>query len=510
MDALLAKVGEKVVIAGGFGRPIHIFNELFRRAMADPDIHLTIITGASFGRPRGSSELEKRFLEPFVDRIFGNLPELEYVQPYQEGTLPKNIEIVEVFLQAGAYLGNKHAQQNFVYSNFTHWLRDMIEQGCNVFGQMLARRKIDGELAYSMSQDAYALDILPRLQVLREQGKQIAVVGQVNDELPFMYNDAIVPVDTYDFILDDPKFNHTLLGPPSAAVDTVDYMIGLNTSSLLPDGGTLQIGIGSLGDAITYACILRHERNQQYRDVLAKSGITERFGEIIERIGATCVFEMGLYGSTEIFSDGFRHLINHGILKRTVYDHVGLQRLVNEGKISPAITPEMLAVLLHEGMVSGSLSTDDLDFLQTYGIFKDTVTLDNGVLRCGDGSEMDANLDDEKSLTQIGRHCMGDELKGGILLHAGFFLGPQAMYQQLGSMSEAEAKKICMTNIAFVNQLYGCEELARLQRQKARFINTSIMITLLGDACSDGLEDGRKISGVGGAIQFCCDGSRIG
>jgi acyl-CoA hydrolase len=502
VDALLAKVGKKVVIAGGFGRPIHIFNELFRRAMADPDIQLTIITGVSFSRPQGSSELEKRFLEPFVERVFGNLPELEYVQPYQTGTLPKNIEIVEVFLQAGAYLGNKHAQQNFVYSNFTHWLRDMIEQGCNVFGQMIARREIDGELAYSMSQDAYALDILPRLQVLREQGKQIAVVGQVNDELPFMYNDAIVPVDTYDFILDDPKFNHTLLGPPSAAVDTVDYMIGLNASSLLPDGGTLQIGIGSLGDAITYACILRHERNQQYRDVLAESGITEQFGEIIERVGATGVFEKGLYGSTEMFADGFRHLINHGILKRAVYDHVGLQRLLNEGKISPAITPETLAVLLHEGMVCGSLSTDDLDFLKKYGIFKDTVTLNNGVLRCGDGSEMEANLEDEKSLTQIGRHCMGDELKGGILLHAGFFLGPQAMYQQLGSLSEAEAKKICMTNIAFVNQLYGCEKLARLQRQKARFINTSIMITLLGDACSDGLEDGRKISGVGGQYNF--------
>ena len=66
VDALLRKVGKKVVIAGGFGRPVHIFNELFRRALADPEIHLTIITGASFCRPRGSSDLEKRFLDPFV------------------------------------------------------------------------------------------------------------------------------------------------------------------------------------------------------------------------------------------------------------------------------------------------------------------------------------------------------------------------------------------------------------------------------------------------------------
>ena len=484
VDALLAKVGKKVVIAGGFGRPIHIFNELYRRAVADPSIQLTIITGVSFSRPRGSSDLERRFLEPFVDRVFGNLPELEYVEPYQKGRLPENIEIVEVFLQAGTYLGNKHAQQNYVYSNFTHWLRDMIEQGCNVFSQMIAKREIDGELVYSMSHDAYALDILPRLQALREEGKQVAVIGQVNDELPFMYNDAIVPVETYDIILDAPQYNHTLLGPPSPSVDTVDYMIGLNASSLLPDGGTIQIGIGSLGDAITYGCILRHERNRQYKEVLAELGITERFGEIVAQIGDTEPFDKGLYGSTEMFADGFRHLYNHGILKRAVYDDVGLQRLVNAGRIGSVITAESLAVLVEEGLVSARLSSGDLAFLQKYGFINETVALEDGLLRCSDGTAIEANLGDPAVLEQISSHCMGEELKRGIVLHAGFFLGPQAMYRQLGSMPEADAKKICMTDIAYVNQLYGCEEIARLQRQNARFMNTSIMITLLGAACS--------------------------
>ncbi|MCB1704146.1 MAG: acetyl-CoA hydrolase [Halioglobus sp.] len=502
VDALIDKVGKKVVIAGGFGRPIHIFNALYRRAVADPDIQLTIITGVSFSRPRGSSDLEKRFLEPFVDRVFGNLPELEYVEPYQRGKLPKNIEIVEVFLQAGTYLGNKHAQQNFVYSNFTHWLRDMIEQGCNVFGQMIARREIDGEPAYSMSQDAYALDILPRIQALREEGKQIAVVGQVNDELPFMYNDAIVPVDTYDFILDDPRFNHTLLGPPSTAVDITDYMIGLNASSLIPDGGTLQIGIGALGDAIAYACILRHERNQLYRDVLAESGLTDRFGEIIDRVGETGEFQQGIYGSTEMFADGFRHLINHGVLKRAVYDHVGLQRLVNEGRLAEGVTAQTLPLLVQEQLVSPRLTPEDVRFLIKYGIFQDRVVLADGVLCCGDGIEIEADLGNVAALEQINRHCLGQQLRGGMVLHAGFFLGPQAMYRQLREMPEEESRRICMTDIAYVNQLYGHEEIARLQRQKARFINTAIMVSLLGDACSDGLEDGRKISGVGGQYNF--------
>ncbi|MDH3991744.1 MAG: hypothetical protein OEV47_02490 [Gammaproteobacteria bacterium] len=502
VDALLEKVGKKVVIAGGFGRPVHIFNALYKRAVADPSIQLTMITGASFCRPRGSSDLEKRFLDPFVDRVFGNLPELDYVQPYMKGQLPENIEVVEVFLQAGVYMNNRHAQQNYVYSNFTHWLRDMVEQGCNVFSQMTCKREIDGQLVYSMSGDAYALDILPRLQKLRDEGKAVAVIGQVNNELPFMYNDAIVPPETYDFVLDHEQYNHTLLGPPAPAVETADYMIGLNASALIPDGGTLQIGIGSLGDAITYGCIQRHEQNQRYRDVLTELGIVDNFGEIIEQVGSLEPFDTGLYGSTEMFADGFRHLYNHGILKRAVYDNLPLQRLLNVGKIETSVTPATLDLLVEENLISARLSQVDVDFLKKYGIFKETVALVNGVLQCAEGVEVAADLGDADAVKQIHQHCLGDELQGGVVLHAGFFLGPQAMYQQLRDMPEAESKKICMTDIAYVNQLYGCEEIARAQRLHARFINTTVMVSLLGAACSDGLQDGRKISGVGGQYNF--------
>ena len=67
VEALLGQVGKKVVIGGGFGRPIHIFNELFRRASEDPGIELTIITGLMVERPKGSSDLESRFIDPFVE-----------------------------------------------------------------------------------------------------------------------------------------------------------------------------------------------------------------------------------------------------------------------------------------------------------------------------------------------------------------------------------------------------------------------------------------------------------
>jgi hypothetical protein len=53
-----------------------------------------------------------------------------------------------------------------------------------------------------------------------------------------------------------------------------------------------------------------------------------------------------------------------------------------------------------------------------------------------------------------------------------------------------------------INQLYGHEDLDRLHRKNARFVNSCMMYTLLGAAISDGLENGQVISGVGGQYNF--------
>ena len=59
-----------------------------------------------------------------------------------------------------------------------------------------------------------------------------------------------------------------------------------------------------------------------------------------------------------------------------------------------------------------------------------------------------------------------------------------------------------MTSISFVNELYGGEDAKRRARVDARFINDAMMATALGDIVSDGLDDGRVVSGVGGQYNF--------
>jgi hypothetical protein len=64
------------------------------------------------------------------------------------------------------------------------------------------------------------------------------------------------------------------------------------------------------------------------------------------------------------------------------------------------------------------------------------------------------------------------------------------------------ADKFRMTSISYVNELYGGEDAKRRARLNARFINDAMMATVLGDVISDGLEDGRMVSGVGGQYNF--------
>jgi acyl-CoA hydrolase len=90
----------------------------------------------------------------------------------------------------------------------------------------------------------------------------------------------------------------------------------------------------------------------------------------------------------------------------------------------------------------------------------------------------------------------------GALLHAAFFLGPKAFYRALREMPETERGRIQMKAVSFTNEVLEDFEAKRRARVDARFVNSTMMATLLGAAISDGLEDGRIVSGVGGQYNF--------
>ncbi|SMC22887.1 Acetyl-CoA hydrolase/transferase C-terminal domain-containing protein [Desulfacinum hydrothermale DSM 13146] len=504
-DYILSRVGKNIVLglALGLGKPNHLANAIFNRARRDPSIRLKIITAITPEVPGWSSDLERRFLEPILERVFGGYPPLEYALAVRRRDVPENIQVCEFFFRPGAFMNYEHAQLNYISTNYTHAVRDLMDNGINVAAQLVsAERQADGRDRYSYScNPEVALDLVPAMRQAEREGRPVAIVAQVNRNLPYMYGDSEVEPQEFDAVLDHPDCEFPLFAPPKESVSTQDYMIGLNVGSLIRDGGTLQIGIGSLGDAITYGLIVRHEHNDLYREILQRTGILERFGQSVEKHGGTDPFREGLYGCTEMFVDGYVHLMKHGIIKRKVYDHPAIQRLVNDGRLQEEITGAVLDQLVAAGAISRKLTANDVALLSRFGILDpqwrwDEGELTNGVLR------IPADLDDPKARQALEAHALGQRLQNGVAVHGGFFIGPRSFYEALHQMPPEERRLINMKAVSYMNHLYGDEELKVLQRRHARFVNTGLMVTLSGAIVSDGLEDGRVISGVGGQYNF--------
>ena len=414
-EAIVDRVGRDIVLAipVGTGKPNLLANALYKMAEGDRGLRLRIYTGLSLVRPRYRSSLEQRFVAPLLDRLFGSWPDLAYAEAMRDQRLPPNVELHEFFLQAGQWLANAAMQQSYVSLNYSHVAGHMRRLGINVFAQLVAPDPSGGRDRLSLSANTdVTLDMADYVAARRKSGAGIAIVGEYNSNLPYMPGVAEVGTDQFDILLDPARPHFALFAPPKEPVALADYAMALHTATLVRDGGTLQIGIGSFADAVTHALILRHTRNAEYRQLLAA------LGEPLHADAELGPFEQGLYGCSEMLVDGFLALRRAGVLKRRV----------------PATT------------------------------------------------------------------APGETAKA--LVHAGFFLGSNAFYQELRDMPRTDLAEIVMTAISFTNTMHGDTAAKTAQRVHARFVNTGMMATLLGAVSSDGLDDGRVVSGIGGQADF--------
>ncbi len=389
-EDIIRDVGTRLVVGLplGLGKANHIVNALYARASADRSIDLTLFSALTLEKPKPDNLLERRFITPVIDRLFGDYPDLAYAEPLRRGTLPPNIRVIEFFFLAGRWLHVPLAQQNYISANYTHAASYLLAAGLNVVTQLVAKRVVDGGTRYSLSCNTDTT-----LDALRARGEGRAafkLVGQVNSELPFMPGPGDLPADEFSAVLDSPAADFPLFAPPSEPISDTKYAIGLHAAGLVRDGGTLQIGIGQIGDALA-------------------QGLMKRLSPAPPPVLETASFDQGLYGVSEMLTEAFLGLIDAGILKRAV---------------------------------------------------------------------------------------------DGVILHGAFFLGPKSFYRALREMTPERIARIRMMPVSFTNELYGGEDAKRAARVDARFVNNTMMATLLGAAVSDGLENGQVVSGVGGQYNF--------
>ncbi len=394
--AIVARVGPdlRVALPLGLGKPVTLVNALVRLAADDPSLKLSIFTALTLERPEPSSDMERRFLGPARDRLFGRYPDLAYARMLRDGTLPANIDVTEFFLLAGRWTSVERMQRAYVSVDFAQALDVLLARRPNLVLQLLAAE--GDRLSLSCNTDISA-DLL---RLRREGRADFLFAAELNPALPFLPGPAEIAASEVALGLDPPE-PFELFSVPKRPVADADHAIGLHVSRLVPDGGTLQIGIGTTGDAVAHALRLRH------RGALAE--LWRNCPVPADGFAETGPFDIGLYAVTEMLVDVMLPLLEEGIIAREV---------------------------------------------------------------------------------------------DGVAIHAGFFVGCRDFYARLRDLPEEVRARIAMMPVTFTNSLLGDETAKRAARRGARFVNSTMTATLLGDAASDQLLDGTVVSGVGGQFDF--------
>ncbi|NDK38004.1 acetyl-CoA hydrolase [Pseudoxanthomonas gei] len=440
VSLLLKRIPGTLRIAAplGIGKPHRLLNALYQRIEQEPARRLEIYTALSLDPPSAAPGLERRFLGPFASRHFGeDFPRLRYVEALKRDALPANITVEEFYMQSGALLHSSQAQRRYTSLNYTEAPAGVAQRGANAILQKVAREPDPphgraARLSMSCNTDTTqdTVDAIRALGLPRP-----FLVAEIDPLLPWIDGTAAVEESYFDLVITPPGPYPKLFAMPRQPVGDTDYAIGLYASTLVRDGGTLQIGIGALSDALSHALTLRHTDNEKYREILHALDPELTHHPAVIASGGMAPFTIGLYGCSEMLNEGFKRLVEAGVIRRKVVDDEALM----------------------ERLANGS-----------------------------------ANLGDQARLQRDGEY-----------LHGAFYLGSPAFYDWLRNLPDDQRRAIGMRRISEINQLYGGHEsLERLQRVGSRFFNTCMMATALGDAVSDGLEDGRIVSGVGGQYNF--------
>ena len=313
-EDIIRDVGTNLVVGLplGLGKANHVVNALYARAVVDRAINLTFFSALTLEKPKPTNLIERRFITPVIDRLFGGYPDLAYADALHAGALPPNVQVIEFFFLAGKWLHMAYAQQHYISANYTHAASYLLARGLNVVTQLVAKRVVDGATRYSLSCNTdTTLDILRA----RAQGAaSFKLIGQVNSELPFMPGLGDLPADEFSAVLDSPATDFPLFAPPSEPIGDTKYAIGLHAAGLVRDGGTLQIGIGQVGDALAQGLVIRHQDNAQFHAIMKRLSPAAEPSAALQ----TGPFEKGLYGVSEMLFEAFVGLIEAGILTREV------------------------------------------------------------------------------------------------------------------------------------------------------------------------------------------------
>jgi 4-hydroxybutyrate CoA-transferase len=96
------------------------------------------------------------------------------------------------------------------------------------------------------------------------------VIAQVNPAMPYTYGGTQIPVEDIDVFV---EHEQPVIELPQGRIGEVEKAIGQNCAGLIPDGATLQLGIGAIPDAVLL--FLKDKKNLGIHSEMFSDGVVE-------------------------------------------------------------------------------------------------------------------------------------------------------------------------------------------------------------------------------------------
>ena len=100
------------------------------------------------------------------------------------------------------------------------------------------------------------------------------VIAQINDQVPFTYGGAVFDVTEIDAFV---ECSQPLPALPDAKIGEVESLIGKNCASVIEDGACLQLGIGSIPDAVCHELV--HKKHLGIHSEMLGDGVVKLYEE---------------------------------------------------------------------------------------------------------------------------------------------------------------------------------------------------------------------------------------
>ncbi len=230
----------------------------------------------------------------------GEVEDLHFHHFHTEGDAPySDPEFEGVFFEQGFFVGpNVRANVNAGYADYIPVHLSDTQRLYRTGGIRLGAAMVqvsppdaDGMVSLGTSVDS-------SIAAVESARVKIAVV---NPNVPFAYGD-LIPVDTFDFLVKDdtPLFTKAYTEPSAT-----DIMIGHHCAALVQDGACLQMGIGSLPNAL--ATQLNGHKDLGIHTEMFADGVLELIKKGVitgrnKRIDTGKIVASFLLGSGEVYS----------------------------------------------------------------------------------------------------------------------------------------------------------------------------------------------------------------